>query len=443
MLQLPAHLERWHDWLSWFEADLALTLGDFIWQFQYAISSRATALQHGQETPIGIDGLCRRGHYDKLLLSEWALADLYPDEFIRRAAQSEHLFLAPDYRIERLSGDCLVVFDTDAHQWGAPRLAQMALWILFAARAAEQGLRFCWAIAEQPQDVSDEQTTTALKRFLKLNQYEPYQSKHQQQWQDRLAQQNFTEIWQVGSSHSEMQISTHAIDIDYTFAGQLTLTFKQAQRQFQRLVDLPNTQHSARLLQGHFGIRPIPKPVQDDSITATLSLDYCPVFSPCGRYVFAMQNNHTGIIFNIDHYINERQRLKPYIHVQWSKQSTLISGMFGKKHDFCGLVLDADLQLSAWKIKNVRRFMDLESQILAAYSDTQPYWLNGYYDSRKDIYYFLVNQELIRVDQKPIILAEHVVSLCVVETDSLLCYAQTLPNRQFKVILLSNDGCMG
>lgn len=439
MLQLPAHLQRWHDWLSWFELDLALSLGELIWQFQHTISSRASVLQSGQETPVGIDGLCRRGHYDKLLLSEWALADLYPDEFIRRAAQSEHLFLAPDYRTERLSGDCLVVFDTDAHQWGAPRLAHMALWILFAARAAEQGLRFCWAIAEQPQTVSDDQSSTALRRFLKLNQYEPYQAEHQQQWQDQLTEQAWTEVWQVGSPHSVMQISTNAIEIEYTFGGQLALTFKQAQRHLQRVVDLPNTQHAARLLQGNFGVRSTAKPTQDSG-DATFSLDHLPVFSPCGKHVFVMQNNHTGMIFNIDYYMSDHQRLKPYIYVQWSKRSTLVSGIFGKKYEFCGLLLDEDQQLNTWKIKDTRRFFDLEGDILSASAERQPVWIDSYYDRKKDVYYFWMNQQVIRIDQKPVVLAEQVMSMCTLETDSLLCCAQALNSRQLQVILMNLSG---
>ncbi len=48
----------------------------------------------GRGEPDGVAGLSRRGDYQRLLLSEWALADAHPEEFLRRAAGGEHVFLA-------------------------------------------------------------------------------------------------------------------------------------------------------------------------------------------------------------------------------------------------------------------------------------------------------------------------------------------------------------
>ena len=57
--------------------------------FRHA-SARATA-----GVPDGFDGITDRGHPDRLLMSQWLLAQEVPLEFARRAAEGELLYLAP------------------------------------------------------------------------------------------------------------------------------------------------------------------------------------------------------------------------------------------------------------------------------------------------------------------------------------------------------------
>src|SRR5688500_5377044 len=104
---LPRALQPWREWLDWFEPTLASALGELILRLdQLAGRSRSRAMR-GRVEPDGVDDVRQRGPYERLLLSEWALADALPEEFIRRAANNEHLFLSPKL-VARCSESMLV-----------------------------------------------------------------------------------------------------------------------------------------------------------------------------------------------------------------------------------------------------------------------------------------------------------------------------------------------
>lgn len=89
--------------------------------------------------PVGWSGIANRGPYERLLLSEWALADAWPDEFLRRAAEREHLFLERDRREPRAAPLTVALFDAGPDQLGAPRLVQLALIVALASRRGAPG----------------------------------------------------------------------------------------------------------------------------------------------------------------------------------------------------------------------------------------------------------------------------------------------------------------
>ena len=98
----------------------------------------ADAAQHGD--PDGLDGLARRGPFERLLLSEWALADAVPEEFLRRAAMNELLFTKQATRAQAPPPRRRVlILDAGPGSLGAPRLVQLALVLAAARRAHERG----------------------------------------------------------------------------------------------------------------------------------------------------------------------------------------------------------------------------------------------------------------------------------------------------------------
>ena len=138
-MPLPAALQAWHPWLSWFTPELAAAMGDVLRRMHPLLGRFQGRRQGGVAEPDGVEDLRRRGSYERLLSSEWLLATELPDEFLRRAAGGEHLFLVPRPRAMQADKLIVAIFDAGPWQLGAPRLAHIALWILLARRAEEAG----------------------------------------------------------------------------------------------------------------------------------------------------------------------------------------------------------------------------------------------------------------------------------------------------------------
>ena len=138
-MDLPAALQPWQPWLQVFDADIVGVLGELLVRLDPLVGRGSAQVPAMALATEGVGGIDLRGSYERLLLSEWALAQDAPEEFLRRAAGGEHLFLAPHRVQPRTDALIVVVFDAGPLQWGAPRLLQVALWILLARRAVEIG----------------------------------------------------------------------------------------------------------------------------------------------------------------------------------------------------------------------------------------------------------------------------------------------------------------
>ena len=103
-MNLPPALAQWTGYLRIFPEEVILALGPIIQRVSMLIGSPQPRFNEQVGEPDGFDGLSRRGTYERLLLSEWMLADELEDEFMRRAVMGEHLFLnrarsSPDSRL--------------------------------------------------------------------------------------------------------------------------------------------------------------------------------------------------------------------------------------------------------------------------------------------------------------------------------------------------------
>jgi hypothetical protein len=144
MSSLPPELAAWATVLAGFAPDLAEPVGLLARRLELVIGRvRARPRPHGDD-PDGYDGLDRRGPYDRLVLSEWALAEAVPEEFDRRAASGEQSFLRLDRRDRKKGVRCVALFDGGPSQLGGPRVVQLAALVVLWRRALASGADFTW-----------------------------------------------------------------------------------------------------------------------------------------------------------------------------------------------------------------------------------------------------------------------------------------------------------
>jgi hypothetical protein len=120
-VELPRALTPWAAYLQLFPRELVLALGPMVRRLDSVIGPLRAQGRRGDGDPDGFDGLARRGSYERLLLSEWLLAEEVPEEFVRRAAMREHGFLHLARREPVGSRVSVALFDAGPNQIGAPR----------------------------------------------------------------------------------------------------------------------------------------------------------------------------------------------------------------------------------------------------------------------------------------------------------------------------------
>src|SRR5262245_52621407 len=167
-MELPRSLAPWSRYLGIFPRETSLIIGPLVQRIALAVRPMRSRSLSGGGDPDGFDDLTRRGSYERLLASEWLLADHLPQEFARRAAMGEHLFLKIARREPSGSRVSMALFDAGPNQIGAPRLAHLASLIVLARRAEAAGAGFSWGILQRPQmpiqsDVSASQVLLLMR----------------------------------------------------------------------------------------------------------------------------------------------------------------------------------------------------------------------------------------------------------------------------------------
>lgn len=199
MSRLPPALAPWAEPLAPFARDLALALGDWARRIAPALGPMA-GVQAGRGEPDGVSGLSRRGHYERLLLTEWLLAEELPLEFTRRAAAGEHLFLERAHREKAAGRRSIALFDAGPEQLGAPRIAQLAVLVVLSARAESAGIAFDWGIAQDSAGgLASGFSPDRVRRFLEARTDQPATSSLLDGWTKALPElSGGDELWLVG-----------------------------------------------------------------------------------------------------------------------------------------------------------------------------------------------------------------------------------------------------
>lgn len=199
-MDLPRALSHWAPHLGIFPRDLAVSLGPVLHRLSFAVGPLQVRRHQGEGEPDGYDGLTRRGSYERLLTSEWLLAEEAPEEFTRRAAMGEHLFLHVARPVPSGSRVSAAVFDAGPGQLGSPRIAQLAALIVLSRRAEAAGVRFAWGILQEPDAPLFEKVTEAgILRLLQART--PHEATDAQltAWHKRLqGWREVDDLWFVG-----------------------------------------------------------------------------------------------------------------------------------------------------------------------------------------------------------------------------------------------------
>ena len=206
MRSLPKALSRWEAELAFLPDPLALALGGMLPKLAMLVGPLARSTQKTGE-PDGYAQLSRRGPFDRLLLTQWALLDAMPEELIRRAASNELLFHELARKEPKTSQQSIALFDMGPMLLGAPRLAEMALLIVLARRAADAGVPFQWGVLGDAQlhEYQGESSLRALlnARTAKLPQH------------DAKASGPTDDVWLIGHETSlpwgELAASSHVL----------------------------------------------------------------------------------------------------------------------------------------------------------------------------------------------------------------------------------------
>ncbi|MFI6846579.1 hypothetical protein OG535_36865 [Kitasatospora sp. NBC_00085] len=147
--RLPAALAPWAATLSALSPELAVALGPLVRRLDALVGAREPVADVLGD-PDGLGGLTRAGRPDRLLPSEWLLADAYPDEFLRRLADGELLHHATEFRTPVARGRIVALVDTGPTQAGAGRLVQLAALLVLHRRAAARGTELAVGVLGDP-----------------------------------------------------------------------------------------------------------------------------------------------------------------------------------------------------------------------------------------------------------------------------------------------------
>ena len=281
-MRLPALLQPWADWLALFPPENAGPLGEMLVRLAPMLGALRRHAARVAVEPAGVGDIVRRGAYDRMLSSEWALLDTVPDEFVRRAANNELLFLGPEPANSEESLRSVALFDAGPSQLGEPRLAHMALFILLARRAELAGAEFLWGVLQQPGVLHRDQGWEGLQRLLAARSHAPGSADMAAAWDAALAsnfEQGAADCWLVASPQSPRPVRANAhATVNRAWLGEeLELVIDQRQRSRSLRLPLPAPDDGVRLLRSPF--TPLASPALPAPRAGAHSLKRPPMFS--------------------------------------------------------------------------------------------------------------------------------------------------------------------
>lgn len=259
MIELPPGLASWAPQLAVLPSDVALTLAPWVGRLALAVGPLAATQRLHQGEPDGYRGLSRHGSYERLLATEWGIADAFPDEFIRRAAAGEHLFLELARREPRGASRSIAIVSAGPAQLGAPRLAHIAALIVLARRATAAGATFSWGVLEDGEHrLRDHLDEAGIGHLLGARTVLAADAGAVAAWSQALGGDPMCDFWFVGAeedaAHAAQVGASRIVVRDVLEPGARALEVEIHRRgTAARLrLDLPDPDQCARLLRDPF-----------------------------------------------------------------------------------------------------------------------------------------------------------------------------------------------
>lgn len=261
-MELPRALMPWSPWLELFPRELIQSFGPMLQRLDRAVGPLRVQSELGKGEPDGFDGLTRRGSYERLLLTEWLLADEMPEEFLRRAVMGEHAFYQIARREPAGSRLSAALFDAGPNQLGSPRLAHLAALIVLARRAEAAGAEFRWGVLqsrEMPPMMAAEDSIRQLLGARSLREADADDLAH---WQERMGIGGKSDdFWLIGGTRLERLLPDRHVSRLFvtdpldTEARELTAAIHIPGRPTLAVIlPLPEEKVCGRLLRDPFGV---------------------------------------------------------------------------------------------------------------------------------------------------------------------------------------------
>jgi hypothetical protein len=283
-MNLPPSLAQWAGYLQIFPEEVSLALGPIIQRVSMLVGSPQPRLNEQEGEPDGFDGLNRRGTYERLLLSEWMLADELEDEFMRRAVMGEHLFLNRAHSSPVGTKASLALFDAGPSQIGSPRIAHIAALIVLANRADSAGSTFSWGVLQQPGAPTQQDVNASnIMSLLKARSHREVTDTAMAAWEKQLATwSGLDDVWLIGGqrlSRIQTKKTSSRLCVEDTLEpGKRTLTvscISASGLSSEVTLELPKNKISTRLLRDPFdsGVAEIQKTAKSTYTGSSLLFD--------------------------------------------------------------------------------------------------------------------------------------------------------------------------
>ncbi len=200
---MPRALWPWRTALSVLPRDIQSSLGPWLGRLTRAIGPLHRSQRGEEGPPDGFAGLGRHGPYERLLMSEWLLAEEVPDEFLRRAAALEQLFLQLARRQPAGALRSVVLIDAGPSQLGSPRVGHLAVAVVLAQRALDAGAGLEFGVLQSSPPLTTGLSTRAAEGLVRTRSARPPDPEDWDRWRDAILQSDpsqtpYLDLWLVG-----------------------------------------------------------------------------------------------------------------------------------------------------------------------------------------------------------------------------------------------------
>jgi hypothetical protein len=250
--QLPRPLSGWSILGELFDDQLAAAIELLVHRLSAGIEFHHEANLHRGE-PNGFQGIARRGPVSRLLLSELALADEMPEEFLRRVTQGEAGYYDVAMVEATASGRLVVLFDAGPDQLGASRIGHLATILLLWRKAERAGVALEIGTLQGPGETTTGELRDLVMWWLRCRTHEPA---HANDLADVAAGWSGDDEWwvccsELTSSRLDWPPGVEVITFEESGEGDDGATHLQVRHQARHaLVPLPHRVDAIRLLRG-------------------------------------------------------------------------------------------------------------------------------------------------------------------------------------------------